>query len=267
VTSQGAVRVGGVQEVIVRQQSLLAEDDRWEKAELVRWLDRALHRGGQNAGLAAAESQAWLNRVLNYLIDERGIAIPIVVRKRHELADLIFDRITDHGRKQVRKTAELLFAGTTARRLETTFDMPFELFEQDYAPYKRYTQGPFTFQKHAFDLIGEMGREECQCSKRLDDHPNVKRWIRNLVHESAGGFSLPLSPGRFFPDFVVELNDGRVAIVEYKGGHIAEGKKEEHKRDVGDLWAARSDGKGVFVRVVDQDWTKLEDALNAVSAG
>ncbi len=267
VTTQGAVRVGGVEEVIVRQQTLLAEDDRWEKAELVRWLDRELHRGGQNAGLAAAESQAWLNRVVDYLAGERGIDIPIVVRKRHALADLIFHRITDHGRKQVRKTAELLFAGKTARRLETTFDMPFELFEQDYAPYKRYTEGPFEYHKHAFDLIGDMGKEERQCAKRIDDHPNVKRWLRNLVHESAGGFSLPLSPGRFFPDFIVELNDGRVAIVEYKGGHIAEGKKEEHKRDVGELWAGRSNGTGVFVRVVDQNWATLEAALNAVSTG
>ena len=78
---------------------------------------------------------------------------------------------------------------------------------------------------------------------------------------------MPLSPGRFFPDFIVELNDGRIAIVEYKGEHIAEGKKEEHKCDVGELWAARSEGKGVFTRVVDQDWAKLEAVLNAVSAG
>ena len=109
-----------------------------------------------------------------------------------------------------------------------------------------------------------MGNEEGQCAKKIDDHPNVKRWIRNLVYESAGGFSLPLAPGRFFPDFIVELNDGRVAIVEYKGGHLAEQRKELHKEDVGKLWAARSDGKCVFVRVVDRDWAKLEAALNAV---
>lgn len=68
VTEQGAVRVGGVEQVITRQASFLLQDDHWEKVEVVRWLDQELHRGGQNAGLEAAESQAWLNRVVDYLV-------------------------------------------------------------------------------------------------------------------------------------------------------------------------------------------------------
>lgn len=262
VTGQGAMRVGGVEQVITRQASFLLQDDHWEKVELVRWLDRELHRGGKNAGLAAGESQAWLNRVVDFLVVERGIVVPVLVRKRHALADLIFHRITDHGRKQVRKAAELLFGGETERRLETTFEMPFEIAEQEYSPYRQYSDGLFAFPKHPFDLIGEMGKEESQCAKKIDDHPNVKRWIRNLEHESAGGFSLPLAPGKFFPDFLVELNDGRIAIVEYKGSHIASDPKELHKEDVGKLWAARSGGKCVFVRVVDRDWGALEAALS-----
>lgn len=264
VTGKGAVRVGGVEEVIVRQQSLFIADDHWEKAELVRWFDKELHRGGQNAGLTAAESQAWLNRVADDLIAERSIPIPILVRKRHELADLIYHRIVDHGRQQVRKVADTLFGSEGQRRLETTFDMPFDLKEQEYAPYRRYIKGPFTFLKHAFDLMGELGHEESQCAKKLDDDPNVKRWIRNLVHESAGGFSLPLSPGRFFPDFLAELKDGRIAIVEYKGKHLAKVPEQLHKKDVGEMWEARSGGKCVFAWVVDKDWATLEARLKAI---
>jgi hypothetical protein len=37
-----------------------------------------------------------------------------------------------------------------------------------------------------------------------------------------------------------------------------------HKEEVGKLWAARSGGEGVFVRVVDQDWETLEAAPNTV---
>jgi type III restriction enzyme len=263
VTGQGAVRVGGVEEVILRQQSLFLMDDQRDKADLVRWFDWELHRGGRNAGLTAAETQAWLNRMVDWLIGERGIAVPMLDRRRHELADLVDQRIIEHGRNQVREAAKSLFASEGDRRLVTTFDMPFEVMEQCYAPYRRYTEGPFTYAKHAFDLIGDMGDEESQCAKKLDDHPNVKRWLRNLVHESAGGFSLPLSPGRFFPDFIVELKDGRIAIVEYKGGYLAEQKTELHKEEVGRLWAERSGGKGIFVWIVDMDWAKLEAALNA----
>lgn len=263
VTSQGAVRVGGVEEVIVRQQLLTFMDERCEKADLVRWFDQELHRGGRNAGLAAAESQGWLNRVLDSLLSERGIAVAALNRRRHELADLINQRITDHGQKQIREAARSLFASEGERRLETTFDLPFAVTEQNYAPYSRYTDGPFTYNKHAFELIGSMGNEESQCAKKIDDHSNVKRWLRNLEHESAGGFSLPLSPGRFFPDFIAELKDGRIALVEYKGQHLAEQKKELHKKEVGTLWANRSGGKGVFVWVVDRDWATLESALKA----
>jgi len=263
LNEQGAVRVGGVEEVIVRQLSFLPDDDRWSKDEVIRWLDQELHRGGQYAGLTAAESQAWLNRVLENLLTTRGMQLAMIVRKRHELADVLFHRVTAHGRQQVRRVAELLFTEVAERRLETSMEMAFELAEQDYCAYRQYREGPFTFQKHAFDIIGHMGDEEAQCAKKIDDHPNVKRWISNLVHESAGGFSLPLSPGRFFPDFIVELNDGRIAIVEYKGPHIANDPKELHKETVGELWAARSGGRCVFVRVVNKDWAKLEAALAA----
>ncbi len=262
VTSQGAVRVGGVDEVIVRQQLLTFMDEPIDRSDLVRWFDRELHRGGRNAGLPAAESQAWLNRVVDALITERGIDVTVLGRRRHELADRIDERLTEHGRNQVRQAARSLFASDGPRRLETTFDLPFDVREQDYVPFRRYTEGLFAYQKHAFTLIGHMRDEESECAKKIDDHRNVKRWVRNLEHESAGGFCLPLSPGRFFPDFIAELYDGRAALVEYKGKKWAELKEELHKREVGKLWAARSGGKCVFVWVVDHDWAGLGSALN-----
>ena len=91
----------------------------------------------------------------------------------------------------------------------------------------------------------------------------MRRWVRNLSYESASGFSLPLSPGRFFPDFIAELKDGRIAIVEYKGKQRYELAEELHKKDVGELWAAGSDGRCVFVWVVDRAWSTLDVALAA----
>lgn len=262
VTDRGGVSIGGVEEVIVRQLSFVADSDDWSKAELVRWLDGELHHGGAFAGLPKAQSQAWLLRVVDGLVEGRKADLPILVRKRHELADVAVRRIGMHGRKQVREAANVLIAGRSPRQLETSMEMPLVLAEQDYAPYRQY-RGMFTFRKHAFTLIGDLGKEEEPlCAKRIDDHPNVKRWVRNLTHESAGGFSLPLSPGRFFPDFIVELADGRIVIVEYKGPQLAHEPKELHKKDVGELWAERSGGKCVFAWVVNNDWPALESALN-----
>lgn len=265
VTDRGGMRIGGVEEVIVRQLSFVAEGDDWSKAELVRWLDAELHHGGAFAGLPKAQSQAWLLRVVESLLTDRGADPRILVRKRHQLADVAIRRIAAHGRQQVRRAADMLIDGRSPRQLETSMEMPLRLEEQDYCPYRRY-EGVFGFRRHAFTLIGEMGKEEAECAKHIDDHPNVERWVRNLIYESAGGFSLPLSPGRFFPDFIAELRDGRIAIVEYKGGHLAKNPEELHKEAVGKLWEARSGGHCVFVRVVDRDWPKLETAL-VVSTG
>ena len=260
VTDRGGLRIGGVEEVIVRQLSFLAEEDDWTKLELVRWLDDEVHHGGALAGLPKAQSQAWLVRVVNSLLADRKADLPILVRKRHELADAAIRRISAHGRKQVRAAANLLIAGQSPRQLETSMDRPVVLSEQDYGPYRLY-RGVFgSLKKHAFTLIADMDNDdEAECAKLINEHPNVKRWVRNLAHESAGGFSLPLSPGRFFPDFIVELNDGRMALVEYKNAKLA--KAEPHKKDVGDLWAARSSGTCVFAWVVERDWATLKAAI------
>lgn len=262
VTDRGGVRIGGVEEVIVRQLSFVAEGDDWSKAALVRWLDGELHHGEAFMGLAKALSQPWLLRVVDSLLTDRRADLPILVRKRHELADVVIRRISAHGRQQVRRAADMLIDGRSPRRLETSMDLASVLSEPEYCPYRQY-RGMFNFAKHAFTLIGEMGDEESHCAKHIDDHPNVKRWVRNLQYESAGGFSLPLSPGRFFPDFIAELVDRRIIIVEYKGGHLAQRPEELHKEAVGKLWEARSAGKCVFVRVVDRNWPALESALEA----
>ena len=73
-------------------------------------------------------------------------------------------------------------------------------------------------------------------------------------------------PGRFFPDFIAELQDGRVAIVEYKNAMLAQAAEELHKKAVGELWAERSGGRCVFAWIVEKDWTAIETALAPAKA-
>ena len=71
----------------------------------------------------------------------------------------------------------------------------------------------------------------------------MKTWIRNLVDPP--GFSLPTSRGKFYPDFIVELIDGTVAVIEYKGPFRSD-PYEIEKRAVGLLWSRKSGGKCRF---------------------
>ena len=268
LTERSGMRIGGVEEVIVRQLYFVSDSGDMNKAALVRWLDAELHHGGAFAGLAKAESQAYLLRVVDNLLTERRADLAILVRKRHDLADAVIRRISDHGWRQLRLAANSLFAGQSRRQLETSMDIPRIVREEEYCPYHLYKGMYAPFRKHAFELVGEMGKnEEPECAKHIDDHPNVKRWLRNLSNESAGGWSLPLAPGRFFPDFIAELVDGRMASIEYKNSTLAQAKEEQHKKEIGELWAARSGGKCVFVWVVDRDWPTLENALEAKREG
>ena len=60
---------------------------------------------------------------------------------------------------------------------------------------------------------------------------------------------LPTAAGRFYPDFVAQLEDGRLLAVEYKGAHLAAGPDALEKRAVGELWESRSAGRCLFAMV------------------
>lgn len=86
--------------------------------------------------------------------------------------------------------------------------------------------------------------EEMECAKAIDINPKVKRSVRNIK----GMFSLPTSRYHFYPDFVAELVDGRILVVEYKGGHLIE--HDQEKKNIGELWAEKSGGKALFLWAV-----------------
>ena len=132
-------------------------------------------------------------------------------------------------------------------------------FRFDAAAYpvpasKRY-QGKFRFSKHYYPVLANLDDdgEELRCALAIDEHPQVRHWVRNLDSDPVAGFWLPTSFGRFYPDFVCELTDGRLLVVEYKGAHIREMPKELEKAQVGRLWAERSRGLCRFAFVFKQE--------------
>ena len=74
-------------------------------------------------------------------------------------------------------------------------------------------------------------------------------------------FWLPTVRGKFYPDFVALLEDGRLMVVEYKGSHIAESPDTSEKRTVGELWERKSDGMCLFLiaeKLVDGTDTRAQ---------
>ena len=88
--------------------------------------------------------------------------------------------------------------------------------------------------------------------------------MRNL-DQDMDAFSLPTSRQRFHPDFIAELIDGHVAVIEYKGEHLRRNPAEIEKRLVGERWAASSNGRCVFGFVhVEEDGRDIEAQVAAL---
>lgn len=83
-------------------------------------------------------------------------------------------------------------------------------------------------------------------------HPAVKHWVRNVERDDRLSFWLPTATDYFYPDFVAELQDGRVLVVEYKGQlQVVDDTRE--KDQIGRQWETSSCGKCLFLMAVADD--------------
>ncbi len=66
---------------------------------------------------------------------------------------------------------------------------------------------------------------------------------------------------KFYPDFVVQLEDERNLVLEFKGSIQLGNPDTVEKTAIGDLWAKLSDGKGAFLMVGQKDYQTRINAL------
>ncbi len=144
--------------------------------------------------------------------------------------------------------------------IETSLEQKFEFFPDAYPSRPPYYQGRYKFQKHYYPTIEDLKSqgEEFECAQTIDRNSRVKHWVRNLVNRDKASFSLPLAGRNFYPDFVVELNDGRVLIVEYKGNVYRTNDDSREKHLIGENWALRSSGKCLFLMAEKQNLEGLD---------
>jgi type III restriction enzyme len=67
----------------------------------------------------------------------------------------------------------------------------------------------------------------------------------------------------FYPDFVCQLMDGRILVVEYKGGHLYTAEDAEEKRAIGAVWESRSGGRCLFVMPTAGDFSVIDSKIRA----
>ncbi|MEP0520387.1 MAG: DEAD/DEAH box helicase family protein [Hyphomicrobiales bacterium] len=230
--------------------------DGWTERGLVLWLDRKV----RDRFIGQSELISWLTAVVSHLIDIRNIPLAALMRCQYVLSRCLQRKLESIYDAERSKSFQInLFAAEA--ETEISFENGFKFFDGMFTGMRMY-RGRQSFPKHftgpnqipAFDGKGEDGGdgEEFRCAVALDSMPQVKHWIRN-VPKHPNAFWLPLAGGKFYPDFVAELVDGRTLVVEYKGDHLKNDPEQIAKVTIGELWQRQSGGNAVFRQVVRED--------------
>lgn len=243
-----------------QQVMQLSGADDWTMEMLIAWLDRRI----DHTDIPAGEAAAFLRKALQGLMARIGSEdIGTLVLDRYRLRDQIEKRIKQH-RESERKSA---FDGwlLPASSLVVPDDVTINFARMSYEAGWLY-DGGFEFKKHYFGpRPGELKEkrsdgklaEEFRCAQYLDGLPAVKFWARNLSRRPTS-FRLQTSTDWFYPDFVAQLTDDRVLLVEYKGGHLTSADDAKEKRDIGAVWESRSNGRCLFIMPDGDDLAAIE---------
>lgn len=229
-----------------------AEDD------MVRWLCKELQHPSRNVAgdVVLGQLRAFVLAAVRYLVNDQHIPLAQLARHQYPLVQQLANRISELRDKAAGKAfTQLVLDGGWAVQASAAHAFEFELGNYPVSANKRY-RGKFVLARHYFgNVISDLedGSEEWRCAMEIDEHPSVKHWVRNIDSDPVAGFWLPTSFGRFYPDFVCELSDGRLFVAEYKGEHLRNVPKEIEKGQVGKVWAESSVGQCVFAMLFKQD--------------
>lgn len=235
----------------------------WTIENLVVWLDRHIdHRD-----IPLSESAVFIMKVIRGLIAKFRISdINALAIDRFRLRDEIETRIQQHRDNERNKAFQNLLLPKSPLEVSEDFSINFK--DIIYDPSSLY-RGSYQFKKHYFGPHpGELDehtpkgaiKEEFQCAQFIDRQPEIRYWVRNLPRRNTS-FRLLTSKDWFYPDFICQLNDGRILVVEYKGEHIFEFAPEEEKKAIGAIWAARSNGKCLFVMPTKKDFREISEVI------
>ena len=92
-------------------------------------------------------------------------------------------------------------------------------------------KSPYNFERFDSDL-------ERRMMVRLDSDPDVKKWMKRH------GISIPWIDAqkhqrRYLPDFLVEYQDGRKAIIEVKDPSRIDSPDVQRKRKAAEIWCQK----------------------------
>lgn len=219
----------------------------WDEAALARFLDRHTRQAhtGQEVYLE------YCRRVVTKLVQGRGIPLAALVRGKYALRRAVLGRVAELRAITGLQGVQLFLAGTGVPEKPGS---AMHLFDPNRYDGRKPYLGGFEFKNHYYNVIGDLKAqgEEFECAKVIDRLDAVKHWVRN-VPDPVNAYRLPTSTDYFYPDFVAELKDGRLLVVEYKGKPYETNDDSKEKANIGAKAEETSGGKLLFLMAVKRD--------------
>lgn len=255
MSGDGKLRLDSLERLQV-QMNLAGVRESASEVDLLWWLEQRLI----DKDIDPDEMAAWLSGSLRHLLDVRNIEIDELAYRKARLRDVLATRI-----KTVRLAGhKQRFLGLLEDEARLSADDRLQcVFSSGRYAWDWQYNGFVDLPKHFFPQIGNLKSqgEEFECANFIaNELDGVKDWIRN-IERKPGAFSLPTSKHRFYPDFLVRMENGCVVVVEYKGAHLYEEQAE--KRRIGELWARRAGDQYRFVMPKQRDWGLICAATSA----
>jgi len=176
-------------------------------------------------------------------------------------------------RADAQKTGlQLTLAGPDPRGCISS-DYTFVFGRGRYPARPPYYAGRYRFRKHYYgaSMIGDLKEappretdHEFHCAVAIDEMDEVLHWVRNIPRFPEYSFWLPTASDRFYPDFVCELNDGRLLVVEYKGAGYKTTDDSQEKRAIGEFWAHASGNLFLLATQKDDKRRGVREQLRAI---
>lgn len=245
----------------LRQQTMgFDRPEDWTPEELVQWLDSKI----EHRDIPPGEAAEYLRKSLNGVMARHGLTdVAALALDRFRLREYVESAIQTHRQNETHKAFQQWLLPASA--LTVSPDRSLDFSKLSYEPSWVRDSG-FVFKKHYYGpKPGELEhlkadhslREEFQCAQFIDGLDAVEYWVRNLSRKPSS-FRLQTSTDYFYPDFVCRLKDGRILVIEYKGGDKDtawyESSDSEEKRMVGAIWESRSNGRCLFIMPPGPQW-------------
>lgn len=248
-----------------RDLGLVYKPENWDEVKLATWLCKNIleesltHEAKRNFVLA------WLNDLLSK--DDFDLARTNT--QKYIIRQLIEKRINILRKEAVNDAYQnFLFGNDELHQITVSNEQEyqFNFHPNVYAPSRddNGEYGYYAFNKHYYGRIGAFDSgEEFACACWLDQQAvkgNIEFWVRNLVRKEGCSFYLQKGNGRFYPDFICKLPNGKILVVEYKGADKWEAAKDD--RQIGELWANLSEGQCKFIMIKDKRFDLIESLLS-----